>query len=111
MLATDYAAYYKIAPQDKDETDFEFRSRVSGILRDRGQIIEAHEAYADKRYEDSDDVMTGVIGAIAQALHGTNYGSHGARQLDDDFAVGTLMQNPKPEVDPMMALMAALLFG
>jgi hypothetical protein len=111
MLATDYAAYYKIAPQGKGESDFDFRSRVSGILRDRGQIIEAHEAYADKFFDESDDVMTGVMGAVAQAFHGTDYGSRGVRQIGDDFAVGTLVKNPKPKVDPMMALMAVMLFG
>jgi hypothetical protein len=111
MLATDYAGYYGIAPQGDNETDVAFRSRVSGILRDRGQIIEAHEAYADERYEDSDNVMTGITGAMAQALHGTNYGSYGVRQIDDDFAVGTIVQNPKPEIDPMMAMLMVAMFG
>ena len=113
MLATEYASYYEIAPQGDDETDSAFRSRVGGILRDRGQIIEAHEAYQDRRYDDDDggDVMTGIMGAMAQALHRTNYGSHGERQIDDDFAVGTVVQNPKPEVDPMMAMLMVAMFG
>ena len=111
MLATEYASYYGIAPQGDDETDAAFRSRVSGILRDRGQIIEAHEAYQDAFYDQSDDVMTGIVGAMAQAMQRTNYGSHGARQIDDDFAVGTVVQNPKPEVDPMMAMLMVAMFG
>ena len=111
MIATDYAAYYGIDPQGETETDAAFRSRVSGIFRDRGQIIEAHEAYADERYENSDNVMTGILGAMAQALHRTNYGSHGERQVGDDIAVGHVAQNPKPEIDPMMAMLMVAMFG
>lgn len=113
MLATEYAIYYGIAPQSENETDLAFRSRVSGILRDHGQIIEAHEVYSDKRYdaEDGADVMTGIMGAVAQAMQDKHYGSHGARQIGDDFAAGMLVQNPEPKLDPMAAMMAMLLFG
>ncbi len=75
-----------------------------------GKIIEAHEAYQDKRYEDSDSVMTGITGAVAQAFQGVDYGSHGERQVGDDIAAGILAQAPKREVDPMMMLLACFAF-
>lgn len=111
MLAKQYAEYYKIEAQREGESDGEFRGRVSGVLRDMGHIIEAHEASQDARYEDSENVMTGIMGAMAQALQGTNYGSKGERQIDDDFAAGVIVNSPKQDSDPMMALLAALLFG
>lgn len=109
MLATDYAKYYGIAPQGDDETDSAFRGRVSGILRGQGRIIEAHEAHNDKRYDDSENAMTGIMGAVAGALYGTDYGSRGERQVGDDIAIGALVRYPKPEPDPMMLLLAAMM--
>lgn len=108
MLATDYAKYYNIAPQGKDESDSAFRGRVSGELRDAGHIIEAHEVFNDERYEQSDNVMSGIIGAMAQALQGVNYGSKGEHQVGDDFACGEYVKHHK-EQDPAMLLMALLL--
>ena len=55
--------------------------------------------------------MTGIIGAVAQAMQGKHYGSSGVRQIGDDFAVGTLVQNPEPERDPLVAMLAMLMFG
>ncbi len=109
MLATEYAQYYNIEAQREGESDLAFRSRVSGKLRDAGKIIEAHEAYQDKRYEDSDSVVTGITGALAQAFQGVNYDSHGERQVGDDIAAGILARTSKKEVDPMMMLLACLL--
>jgi hypothetical protein len=111
MLATEYAKYYKIAPQRKNETDAAFRSRVSAALRDRGYITEAHEAYRDERYEDSSDVITGIMGAMTQVLLKKNYGSHGERQIGDDIAVGIVTQSPKLEMNPATAILMIELFG
>jgi len=111
MLATEYAQYYNIASQGEGESDFAFRSRVAGALRDQGRIIEAHEAQQDARYEDSDTVMTGIVGALAQAMQSVNYGRTGARQVGDDFAAGILIRNPKPQISPLEALLATLMAG
>jgi hypothetical protein len=111
MLATEYAGYYGIAPQGESEPDGTFRSRVAGALRDQGKVIEAHEAQQDARYEDNDDVMTGIMGAVAQAMQGRNYGRRGESQVGDDIAAGTCVRYPKPEIDPAMALMMIALFG
>ena len=89
MLATKYAQYYKIEAQQKDESDMDFRQRVSVTLREKGHIIEAHEAYQDKFCEDSDNVVTGIFGAIAQALSGTRYGGD---PVGNDIAAGTLVR-------------------
>ena len=111
MLATEYAQYYKVEAQREGESDTAFRGRVSGALRDMGHIIEAHEAYQDERYENSDSVTTGIMGAMAQALHGVNYHSSGERQIEDDIAAGIVSQAPKKDTDPMMAILAILLSG
>lgn len=74
-----------------------------------GNIIEAHEAFNNERYEDSQDVMTGIIGAVAQTMQGVDYGLKGERKVDDDFAAGVVAQQPKE--DSTMALLALLLFG
>ena len=111
MLATDYAGYYGIASQGEGEPDGAFRSRVAGALRDMGKIIEAHEAQQDARYEDSEDVQTGIMGAMAQVMQGRDYGQRGAGQVGNDIAAGTFVRYPKPEIDPMAAMLAVLMFG
>jgi hypothetical protein len=113
MLATQYAEYYKIEAQREGESDLEFRSRVSGALRDQGKLIEAHEAYQDKRWDELGDEMvnTGIKGAIAQMMAGVDYHVHGEQQIGADIAAGIIVQNPEPEVSPDMLLMAMPLFG
>lgn len=90
MLATEYAEYYGIDPQGAEESDPAFRERVAGALRAKGKLIEAHEAFQDARYEDSDDVMGGIIGALAQALGGVDYGMDDVRKIEDDIATGQI---------------------
>jgi hypothetical protein len=90
MLATEYAKYYDLPPQGEKETDLEFRGRVSNFLRDKCLIIEAHEAYQDERWENSEDVMTGLFGAIGQALQGTNYSGN---KVGNDIAAGTIVRH------------------
>ena len=111
MLATEYASYYKIDPQQDNETDAAFRDRVSGALRDMGHIIEAHEAFRDERYEQSDDVMTGVFGALAQAIQGIDYRRTGSHQVGDDIAAGTVLKYQKPKMTQEEAQLAVALFG
>lgn len=111
MLATEYAEYYGINPQGEGETDEAFRCRVAGELRDLGRIIEAHEAHQDASYDQNDDVMTGIIGALAQTMQGRNYERSGSRQVGDDIAAGIVARNPKNDIDPMAALLAVLMFS
>ena len=108
MLATEYARYYGLNPQQESESDCVFKDRVSGALRDTGHIIEAHEVFNDARYEDDDGVVTGIVGAIAQIAQAKDYGSSGARQLADDFAAGVVAQGPKQDKGNL-ALLAALM--
>lgn len=111
MLATEYAEYYNIEGQREGESDHAFKGRVAGKLRDMGKIIEAHEAQHDERYENSEKVMTGVIGAMAQTLQGVDYGSSGERQIGDDIAAGTIAQDLESDLTPEMALLMVQLFG
>ncbi len=108
MLATEYAEYYSIASQEESESDYTFRNRVANALREMGHVIEAHEAFQDKRYEQSDDVMGGVIGAMAQALQGTNYSGD---PIGNDIAAGVVAQDDRPKLTPEMALLMIELFG
>lgn len=108
MLATEYAEYYNIEPQADNEDDLQFKERVSGELRDMGKIIEAHEAFQDERYEENEDVITGFMGAMAQALHG-NYNKSGSTQVGDDIAVGHVVKKPQAQMTPEEALIAMLL--
>lgn len=105
MLATEYAEYYDIEAQQEGESDMAFRSRVAARLRGKSKIIEAHEAYQDERYENSDSVMTGVTGAIAQALRGCSYSGD---QIGNDIAAGVVAQAPEDSMTPMTALLMTL---
>lgn len=109
-LATEYAQYYKIEPQKEGESDADFRGRVAGVLRGAGNIVEAHEAFNNERFDQSDDVLTGIMGAAAMALQDKNYGSTGERLIDDEFAAGTIARAPKKD-DSALLLLALLLGG
>ena len=73
MLATEYARQFRIDPQRTDESDDAFKSRVAGELRDMGEIVYAHQAYADELYNDSLDVQQGIAGGIAIEMLNANY--------------------------------------
>ena len=108
-----YADYYGYPPQKEDESDESFKRRIVGALRDDSHLIEAHELHRGKRWDDpdgGDDVMTGVTGAMAQIMGDFDYGSKGDTQIGDDIAVGTVVENPRPEpnIEAMM-LLASLL--
>lgn len=109
MLATEYAEWYGLPAQAETEDDYAFRSRVAGQLRDMGHIIEAHEAQNNARYEDSEDTMTGIFGAVAQAMSGVKYGSRGERQVGDDIAAGYVTRHKKKEPDLAVMLMAIMM--
>lgn len=98
-LAAQYAEHYGFEAQGDDESDHGFRSRVAGQLRDMGNVIEAHEALRNERYEQSDDVTAGIFGAFAQTLQGGS-GRSGEQQLGDDIATGTVLRYPRKRMTP-----------
>jgi len=108
MLATQYAEYYGIEAQKEDESEAAFCSRVAVRLREMGKIIEAHEAYNDEQYESSDAVMTGVFGAVAQALQGCSYGGD---PIGNDIAAGVVVQYPREGTPEEWVFLAALMSG
>ena len=112
MLATEYAKWHNIEPQKENESDFAFKDRVSGALRNAGNIIEAHEVAQDKRYdaEGGEMVMHGITGAIAMATSGISYGSKGSSLVGDEIAAGVVASEPKNDNDALMALLSVLLF-
>ena len=111
MLATDYAKYYVIEAQRADESDLDFRLRVSNALRAEGRVIEAQEAYHDQRYEESDTVMNALFGEVGRAMGKVpQYREPGTHDDEGDkLAAGTVLRYKKDDPDPMMLLIAAML--
>ncbi len=107
------AQEFNLEPQGEEESDAAFRDRISGKLREKGHIIEAHEAYANALYDDPEgSAMTGIVGVVAQALSGRNYGSSGSRAVGDDIAAGTVANKPRdPARDGLLVAFAMLLGG
>jgi len=90
-----YSEYYGYPPQKEGESDENFKARIGGALRDDGHVIEAHELHRGKLFDDpdgDDDVITGVTGALAQAMGGFDLGKTGDTQVGDDIAVGLLVK-------------------
>lgn len=104
---------FGLEPQGEKESDTAFRERISGKLRDMGQLVEAHEAHANALYDDPEGgAMTGIMGAVSQALQRTNYGSSGSGAVGIDIAAGTVASKPSdPAADAMLVLFATLLGG
>ena len=99
-ITTQRAEEFSIEAQREGESDASFKDRVSGEIREMGHMIEAHEAYNNSLYNDTDDggAMTGIVGAMAQALQGTNFGARtGSQQVGDDIAAGHIVQSPEQE--------------
>ena len=97
-----YAEYLGVE-QQKGESDDGFRKRIAGILRSSGQIIEAHEVYSGRRYDDPEQgrtgPMAGILGATAQALAGFEYFPNDPeRQIGADIAAGVVVSTPR---DPL----------
>lgn len=114
MQANLYVGSYGIEPQGESESNQAFKSRVAGVLRDSNMLIEAHEVTQDARWDDpdkGDDVMGGVIGAMAQALHGVDYGVSGDSQIGADIAAGVIAQDDTPQRSASEMLLLALMFG
>jgi len=110
-MAHEYADYLGVK-QGKDETEEAFKSRVAGVLRQKGSIIEAHEAFSGRRYDDPEQgptgPMAGIFGAVAQAMQGREYSPNDPeRQIGDDIAAGVLVQRGE---DPTKSALATI-FG
>lgn len=101
-------AMYNLPAQGATESDCDFRHRIAGSLRDMGNLIEAHEAQQNARYDDDEngkDVITGVMGAMAQALQGVDYRVHGQQQIGCDMAAGAIVRHKKEEMSPQLAML------
>lgn len=105
------ASEFGLPGQQLGESDSDFRARISGALRAKGYIIEAHEAHANTLYDDPDgDAMTGIMGAMAQTLQRRHYGAKtGYDQVGDDIASGVVAQSPDDDAAGLLGLMAMLL--
>ncbi len=112
-LAIQYGKHYKIARIDS-ESDDDYRSRVSGVLRARNNLIEAHEAFSGRRYEDSAQgdmgPMTGIVGALAQALQEKDYSPNDPeRQIGDDLAAGAITRFKRDNSDNALVAIFGML--
>lgn len=108
-MAHQYAEYLGVKIGENESQD-SFKSRVAGILRQKGSIIEAHEVYSGRRFDDPDQgptgPMTGILGAVAQALQDKNYSPNDPeRQIGDDIASGVIVKAPE---DPTKALLKSI---
>ena len=102
------ADWFGIPKQQDGESNQTYRDRVASAIRAKGHIIEAHEAQTNALYDDPNGgAMTGIMGAMAQALEGRNYGGD---QIDNDIAAGVVAQAPKQssEFAGLLALMLAM---
>ncbi|MEK7543738.1 MAG: hypothetical protein AAB557_02635 [Patescibacteria group bacterium] len=102
------AKEHNLPPQGKDESDKAFRFRISSALRDMGFPIEAHEAYCNALYDQSQDVLTALYGVVTQETK-RDYGQTDGERVGDDIATGIVVRTPAREVDPMAMLLAAFL--
>ena len=112
--ARTYGEYLGL-PQVEDETDSAYRSRISGVLRAQGRIIEAHEVASGRRYNDPEQgptgPMVGIMGAVAQALGDRRpYSRNPESQVGDDIAAGVIATHEGSSSERTLAAMFDL-FG
>ncbi len=96
-LAENYGKYYEI-PRLGCESDSDYRRKVAGELRTRGNLIEAHEALSGRRYDDPNQgplvPMTGLMGAMAKTLQGIeHFPNDPERQVENDVDAGIIIRN------------------
>jgi len=112
-LARQYGEHYEI-PQQKDELDSAYRSRVAGELRRQGNVIEAHEVFSGRRHDDPNQgptgPMAGIFGAVAQAMQGREYSPDDPeRRISNDIAAGVIVRSPPdPTKEAISTLFGAL---
>lgn len=96
------ASYLSLEGQRESECDRDFRLRVAGVLRGRGQIIEAQEILTGRRFDDPSNPplgefgnpLTGVAGAMAAALHGISFPTSNETRVEDEAVMGALSLAP-----------------
>ena len=102
------AQEFGVAPQEDGENEMAFRNRVANAIRAQGHIIEAHEAQSNALYDDPDgDTMTGIFGAVAQAMQGTHYSGD---PIGNDIAAGVVASKKRDE-GREAALLLQILMG
>lgn len=89
-----HAHDFDLPPRQEGESANAFRERISSALRDRRHMVEAHEAWTGKFF-DEDDAATGIIGAVAMRMQGTDYGTHDGNLVGDEIATGHMARAPK----------------
>ena len=103
-MAKRYAEYLDLPQQEENESDYDFRARISGVLREQGKLIESHEVFHNSRYDDpdkSDIVQTGIMGALDFIMQGQGFQRNplhpedGHAQIGDDIMLGLLKHPPK----------------
>jgi hypothetical protein len=114
--------YYGIEDQKAGECDSDFQRRVSGLLRSRGHLAEAHEVIQGGRFDSEDKgsaVLDGIMGACSIALNGSPYGANtyhlgdeakqGESIVGDEYVAGSLIrhqqEHPGPPLDAMLLAM------
>ena len=85
-------------------SDKDYRIKVSTYLKKEGHLIEAHEAFTGKRYDDPDQgpfgPMSGLIGATAKALQNKEFFPNDLeRQLENDAQVGFIVTNENGSIE------------
>lgn len=112
-LAREYGSDYGIK-QKKGESDYAYRSRLAGELKRQGKIIEAHEAFSGRKYDDPKQgqtgPMSGILGAVAQAMQGKKYSPYDPeQQIGDDIAAGVFVRHERGPADNALAAIFGLL--
>lgn len=103
------AAWFGVEQQHEGENDMDFRRRVAGVLRDQGKFIEAHEALNNALYDDPEGgCEDGIMGAVAMAMQGIDYGSRGSRRVEDEAVAGMYLKAPKMSQAEAMLMMLML---
>lgn len=91
------AKHLGLPKQQDGEDERSFRIRVATVLRGKGRLIESQEILCGRRYDDPanppvgslGNPLTGVAGAIAQAMQGIDY-----HHVEDDAVAGALALAP-----------------
>ncbi len=99
-LVNDYASSLNMTQQE-GESFKQFQDRVAIELRRQGQIIEAHEVFSGKRWDDENQnpltgPLAGTIGAIInEGRSKTLHQDDPFRQIGDEIALGATAIAPE----------------
>lgn len=100
---------FGIELQKEGESNAAYRDRVANAIRAQGHIIEAHEAQTNALYDNPNSgAMTGIMGAMAQALEGRSYGGN---QVGNDIAAGVIAQSGRDTRSTGLAALLAIMLS